>query len=338
MPLHAANGNWPLRDVTLTYAEPVHLQDRTTANDSRRFFATALNPHPPRATQPPLWRRLSPKPMTETLALPVVTTRRLRLEAFTTADIPALAAILAVPDVAKNIVANGSTPKRCLAAAAYRIDWHNRVWGTRGYGVWAIRSRDAELAPPGQVLGWCGFAEPDVEEDPEILYGVAPAYWRRGVAEEAARGAIDWLFAETAYAGVSAIIFGKLNHASVRMVGKLGMTRRGTMSMTDFLADPVRIRGVLDFEIWRLAYGPTADVEALLFEAPYKGGLFATLVRDDPAGIERAFCDAARARHDYAALDRSELDRRVRAAFRQGIAEPYLDWYHLPRAAWTARA
>lgn len=38
----------------------------------------------------------------------------------------------------------------------------------------------------------------------------------------------------------------------------------------------------------------------------------------DIAEVEQAFCDAA----------------RIRAAFRQGMAEPHLDWYHLPRAEW----
>src|SRR3546814_8022323 len=55
-------------------------------------------------------------------AIPVVTTPRLRFEAFTEADIPALAAILAEPEVTKNITANGSTPERCRASAAARIE------------------------------------------------------------------------------------------------------------------------------------------------------------------------------------------------------------------------
>jgi hypothetical protein len=29
-----------------------------------------------------------------------------------------------------------------------------------------------------------------------------------------------------------------------------------------------------------------------------------------------------------------ELDRRVREAFRLGLSEPYLDWYHLARGDW----
>jgi hypothetical protein len=124
---------------------------------------------------------------------------------------------------------------------------------------------------------------------------------------------------------------------SIALIGKLGMTWHGTMSMPDFLPDRELARDVLEYEIWRLASGTTRDHEALLFQAPHKGGQLATLF-GDPEDVERAFCDAARGRSDYATIDPAALETRVRAAFRQGMAEPYLDWYHLPRAAWRPAA
>jgi RimJ/RimL family protein N-acetyltransferase len=250
------------------------------------------------------------------------------LQPFADEDTPALAAILAEPEVTKNITANGSTPERCLASARHRIGWHNRSWSERGYGVWAVK--DAA----GDLLGWCGFAAPDIGDDPEILYGLAPLHWRRGFGMEAARAATDWLFAETDAGGVSAVIFGRLNPGSVSMIGKLGLKRRGTMAMSDFMPDRQLAKDVLDYEIWRLAHGATLDADALLAQAPHKGGQFATLNLGDPREIERAFRDAARGRRDYAAMRRDELDARVRNAFHQGMAQAYLDWYHLPRADW----
>jgi ribosomal-protein-alanine N-acetyltransferase len=270
---------------------------------------------------------------------PVITTERLKLERFGDADVPALAAILAEPEVAKNIVANASTPERCRASALYRINWHNQPWNTRGYGVWAVKAGENAGAPAGDVLGWCGFAEPDGDDDdPEILYGLAPPYWSRGLGQEAARAAINWLFAETSHAGVSAIIFGRLNPVSVALVGKLGMKKRGTMKMAAFLTDQARVKEVLDYEMWRLAHGACRDSSALLFQAPYKGGQFATLASGDPLGFEQAFCAAARARDDFADITPDELDRRVRDAFRQGMAEPNLDWFHVDRATWRSAA
>lgn len=267
-------------------------------------------------------------------SIPAISTKRLKLEAFAESDIPGLAAILAEPDVTKNITANGSTPERCLASAAARISRHNKTWAEQGYGVWAVKARDDSAAPRGGLLGWCGFAEPDVGADPEILYGYAPDAWGRGLAQEAARAAIDWLFAATSHGGVSAIIFRRLNPVSVAIAGKFGMKHRGTMSMADFLPDRVLAEDVLDYEIWRLGHGRTRDLDALLFQAPYKGGQIATLGLRDTAAVEQAFCDAGRQRHGYAGIERAELDRRVRQAFQQGMAEPNLDWYHIPRADW----
>jgi RimJ/RimL family protein N-acetyltransferase len=253
-------------------------------------------------------------------AIPILTTERLRLDAWSDADVGALAEILAEPDVTKNITADGSTPEKCRAGAKHRIGWHNGSWSGRGYGVWAVRAR-----ADGTLLGWCGFAAPDIGEDPEILYGLAPHCWGRGLAQEAVRAAIDWLFAETPHQGVSAVIFGRLNPASAAITGKLGMTKRGTMAMRDFLPDLKLARDVLQYEIWRLGHGGTRDAAALLFQAPYKGGQIASLGLADIVEVEQLFCNAARGREDFAASDHAQTERRVRDAFRQGVAEPWLD-------------
>lgn len=257
--------------------------------------------------------------------VPVLATARLRLDAFGDADIADLAAILAEPEVTRNITADASTPERCRASAAARIAWHNASWASHGYGVWAVRETDG-----GTLLGWCGFGEPDIGTDPEILYGLAPAFWRRGLATEAASAALDWLFRETEAAGASAVIFGRLNTASAGVLGKLGMRRIGSMPMADFLPDLALAGRVVTYEVWRLGHGAAADPEALLMQAPFKAGQIATLL-DDPAAIERALCDAARRRPDYAALAPDVLERRVRETFRAGRSEPWLDHYHLRR-------
>ena len=263
--------------------------------------------------------------------IPIITTERLRLDAFSEADIGALAAILAEPDVAKTITANGSTPEKCRASARHRVGWHNASWGERGHGVWAVRLRADNV-----LIGWCGFAAPDIGEDPEILYGLAPRYWGGGLAQEMVRAAIDWLLAETPHQGVSVVIFGRLNPASAAIAGKLGMIRRGTMAMKNFLRDLALARDVLEYEIWRLGHGRTHDAGTLLFEAPYKGGQIASLKLADLAAVEQLFCDAARGRAEVDSLDRAQTERRVRDAFRQGVAEPWLDWFHLERANWRA--
>jgi hypothetical protein len=189
------------------------------------------------------------------------------------------------------------------------------------------------------LLGWCGFTAPETEgHDPEILYGLARAFWGRGLAREAAEVAMAWLFGHTGAAGLSALIFGRLNPGSLKVTEKLGMTLRGTMPFKDFMADEALAREVLDYEIWRLREGPCDDLEALVFQAPYKAGQVVGAGFAEPAAAEAALCDAARGRDGFAITDPADLTHRVRAAFGQGMAESHVDWYHLTREAWTARS
>ncbi len=259
------------------------------------------------------------------------TTKRLRMHVFSEKDAYALAEILAEPEVTRNITADCSNPEKCLSSARRRIGWHNASWETHGYGTWAVTSGDSSIAPPGTLLGWCGFTEPDIGVDPEILYGLAPACWGRGVATEAARAAIMWLFGNTQCGGVSAVLFGQVNPASAAVTAKLGMTLRGTMAMKDFLPDAELARSVLDYEIWRLAEGRCLDPELLLFQAPFKGGQVASLGIRDAAAVEADFVAAALGRADFAGRDRDDLGALVRETFRRGMAESALDWYHVAR-------
>ena len=73
-------------------------------------------------------------------AVPVVTTERLTLDAFSDAESARWAAILAEPDAGKEHqcprLLTGEVPRR---RPGDRIGWHNAGWGERGYGVWAVR-------------------------------------------------------------------------------------------------------------------------------------------------------------------------------------------------------
>lgn len=262
------------------------------------------------------------------------TTQRLRFDRFTEADALGLADVLSDPEVTRSLTAKATTPEQCLACAEKRIAWHNGTWENRGYGVWAVRATDSAIAPPERILGWCGFVEPDVGEDPEILYGLSRECWGRGLASEAATGAMRWLFDNDVAGGASAIIFGRLNPGSLAVAKRLGMTRRGTMAFEDFLPDRDLARDVLDYEIWRLREGDCLDPEALLFQAPYKAGQIVTLGVAEPADTETALCTAASARPDFASADQDVIYRKVREAFAQGQAETTMEWYHVSRAAW----
>jgi RimJ/RimL family protein N-acetyltransferase len=91
------------------------------------------------------------------------------------------------------------------------------VWGTR-----LARLIDGR----GQAVAEVGFhGPPDDHGWVEIGYRVVTGYRRRGFAEEACRGLLDWAFT-TGVAGVRAAISPD-NEASARLAQKLGFARAG---------------------------------------------------------------------------------------------------------------
>lgn len=283
-------------------------------------------------------------------AIPTLDTQRLRLDAFREMDIPALARILAEPAVAKGITVHTATPARARKAAATRLFWHNKSWALQGesnggYGVWAVRHKDAR-APQDALIGWCGFAEPEIGRDPELLYGLAPQYWGQGLAREAAEAAIDWLLAQQEparngagqkrpsrprHAGISAVIFGRINPASAALLRKLGFEKKARMGMGDFLPDRRLAEEVIAYEIWRLAKSRHDDPQMLLFEAAFKAGQIASLFPIRQGAISDALRTAASARQDLPEMDQAERMMRVRIAFDEGLSDPHLDWWHRGR-------
>jgi len=261
------------------------------------------------------------------VGVPMLTSARLRLDRFTDADVSAVAAILGDPDVTKNLTADGAGPERCQASAILRMGGYNRSWEEHDYGVWAVR-----LLETGELLGWCGFAPPDLGEDPELQYGYSSRSWGRGYGYEAASLALDWFFANKPNGGVSAAIFGQLNLGSAALLKKLGFQIRGAMPMANFLPDVDLARDVMNYEIWRLAQVAAADIDFLIYHCAFKGGQIASLGFDVLAEVEQRFCDAVLSRPSCA--HRSDLEIKVRAAFREGALAPDLQWFQLLRADW----
>ena len=266
----------------------------------------------------------------------ILPSARLRYARFGDADTPALAALLADPSITRNITANGSTPELCREFARRRIAWHNATWDSHGYGVWALRARTADIAPAERLLGWCGFVPPDGDEpDPEILYAIDAGYRGLGLASEAARHAIDQLFATTDCAGVTAVISTRLNPGSVKVVEKLGFGRRGRMSFALFLSEPGLADEVLDYEIWRLAEAPADDVERLLEQVAFRAGQLSTVAAMDPARARDAL-GVALARRQPAESERERLGQKLVELFDAGREDACMDCYYLRRDRWSA--
>lgn len=88
-------------------------------------------------------------------------------------------------------------------------------WREFAIGMWTLEIGAA-------IAGFCGFRRFGDPAEWELMYGVAPALWGRGVAVEATRAAIDFAFATTSWPRVWART-DPPNAASVRVMEKIGL-------------------------------------------------------------------------------------------------------------------
>jgi RimJ/RimL family protein N-acetyltransferase len=118
------------------------------------------------------------------------------------------------PEVSRFVML-GSPPGG--AAAAWRnIAMMVGHWSLRGYGPWTVVDRHT-----GEVIGRAGFWNPEGWPGLEIGWVLRRTHWGRGLATEAARAALDWLWSRTDVDHVISIIQPD-NHRSIRVAVKIG--------------------------------------------------------------------------------------------------------------------
>ena len=114
----------------------------------------------------------------------VLTTRRLILREMTSADLDDMAALLGDPEVMRYYPA----PKSRDEAQAW-IDWNQRLYRKRGFGLWAIAIRATSA-----FAGDCGLTPQQVDgaEEIEVGYHIRATLQGNGYATEAAAACRDF--------------------------------------------------------------------------------------------------------------------------------------------------
>lgn len=116
----------------------------------------------------------------------ILESERLYLREMTPHDSEALHRLFSDP------VAMAHYPKPFTAEmTADWIEWNRRNYREHGFGLWALIHKVEE-----EVIGDCGltFQKIDEAEELEIGYHLLPAYWRQGLATEAALACRDYAF------------------------------------------------------------------------------------------------------------------------------------------------
>ena len=159
------------------------------------------------------------------MELPTLRTRRLVLRPWTTADADALHRLWTDPDVRRYLWDNVVIPReRAEATVREAVEAAAR----ERFGQWLVERRD------GRMAGFCGLLRRDPASDPELMYGLAPAFWHLGYATEAARAVLAYAFRTLGVARVTAAT-DVPNTASARVMERLGMrfTHRGLLNGLD---------------------------------------------------------------------------------------------------------
>ncbi|MBE9192139.1 GNAT family N-acetyltransferase [Gloeocapsopsis crepidinum LEGE 06123] len=102
-------------------------------------------------------------------------------------DLDALAEIWADPEVTRFLPSQGVPISR--ENAEKLLQSFIKHWQERGYGVWAIVENNSS-----QMIGYCGLRYLDEIDEVEVLYGLAQAYWGRGIATQAAQALVSYGF------------------------------------------------------------------------------------------------------------------------------------------------
>lgn len=144
-----------------------------------------------------------------------IETARLRLRPFTPEDVDDFHRLFIDPDVRKYLCDDKVISRE---QAASFIDASLASFETNGFGLWAVLPNEEDT-----LIGFCGFWFFYDPPELQLLYGIAPAHWGKGLATEIAKAMIRYGFEEHSFERIIASANAP-NLASLRVMEKAGMT------------------------------------------------------------------------------------------------------------------
>lgn len=252
-------------------------------------------------------------------------THRLRSERFdldplTADDAESLAALAADTEIVKTLIGDWSTAGKRLKNARAWID------AETNYVIWGIRDRNGAFGVAGAFIGFCGVEEPlpNVGKGPSLFYAFDRSAWGRGVASEIVAAVIDHLFDATGVDAVEALVLPRLNPASARLLGNLGMHLVGRYPMAEYVGEDSR--PTIEYEIWRAQVAVPAAAKSCLAEAAFKIGQF---VGDGVVGSDEAAAALLVSGHENGLVEIIGIDE-VKKLIARSLDEGAADsgWLH----------
>jgi ribosomal-protein-alanine N-acetyltransferase len=146
--------------------------------------------------------------------LPRISTRRFVLRPFTVMDIDRLHALGTQPHL-RRFLWDDLIISRDRAAEEVERGLENAA--RHGIGYWVVESQKGN-----DMIGFCGFRLIGHGPEIELMYGLERAHWGKGLATEASRAALAWLWSSTRYQRVYART-DPPNTKAIAVMQRLGM-------------------------------------------------------------------------------------------------------------------
>lgn len=159
------------------------------------------------------------------MVIPTLTTNRLLLRPFTAADWDAYADLNADPAVREWLGGNLLSREQSWT----QIESLLGQWVLRGYGSFAVEA-------DGRFAGRIGILHPAEWPEPELAWTLAPAFWGKGLATEAAREVRRWAFTQFGWPRLVSYIAPE-NTRSRRVASKLGAVQQDQVVLRGFTLD-----------------------------------------------------------------------------------------------------
>lgn len=156
------------------------------------------------------------------MATGIVETERLVLRELTLSDAPFIIALLNDPDWLHFI---GDRGVRTLAQAREYIARIQVNYAQYGYGLWLVERRS-----DSEAMGMCGLIRREGLEHVDLGFAFLPTFRGQGYTGEAAAGTLKYA-REVAGLRKLVAITSLDNHASIRVLERLGMRFKNTLRL-----------------------------------------------------------------------------------------------------------
>ena len=167
------------------------------------------------------------------MPLPALRTARLFLEPFAAADLDALHALWTDADVRRYLWDDLVIPRE---RAAETLRDALATAEREGIGHWTLREEAG-----GAVIGDAGFQLVPGTSEVELMGCLRKLFWGRGLAAEAMRCVLDYLWQTTSHPRVYART-DPPNERSLRLMERLGMHRESSGTLITYVLDRPRAR------------------------------------------------------------------------------------------------